>query len=164
MKQQIQHPLHVAANPKHDEESVQVAFSVASHSNFGPLETDETVPFEIVYTNVGGRWWTGFNVFQAEVAGVYQFTVSTRHTPSGSSGYRYCHVIHTNPEAGETIVASTGGYISSSSSYSNTGDANSVILELGAGDVVFVRLQEDGALLSDSTYVFSTFSGFLLFQ
>ena len=159
MNEQIQ---QILADPKHDE-SVQVAFSVVSHNGtFGPVEEDTNIPYDITYTNIGGGWNTEDNVFQALVPGVYQFTASMFASVITSS--TYCHIVHTSPS--DTIkVASMRAFGHSSYPSGYEGDANSVIIELALGDWVSVQLQSgDGYIWSNSAYVTSTFSGFLLFQ
>ena len=70
-------------------------------------------------------------------------------------------MVHTT-EAGSTRVASIMG---SNSFLGRNGDANTVMLELEEGDVVSVQLQNNGGVIgSQSSNIFSTFSGFLLFQ
>ncbi len=91
MKQEIQ----LQANLKHDEESIQVAFCVVSHNTFG--SENSNVPYEVVYINVGNGWNPTANVFQAFVAGVYQFSASMR---SNGNSMAKCHIVHTPAEAG----------------------------------------------------------------
>ena len=146
-------------HPRHEEDPVQIAFSVASHEPFGPAGTNDTnIPYEIIYTNVGDGWDSVLSAFQAPVTGLYQFSASMR---SNSDYYAYCHIVHSSQTA-QTKVASMFGNILG---IGISGDANYVIIDLEQGDYVSVQLENnDGAIDSYSFYVFSTFSGFLLFQ
>ncbi len=151
----------MSADLMHDE-SVQVAFSVVSHAGvFGPVEEDTNIPYEITYTNTGSCWNSEANVFQALVAGVYQFTASMR---SNTDSYADCHIVHTPASTGQLTRVATMFGDSSSDGVNPGGDANSVIIELALGDEVSVQLEGYGRIYSSASRAYSTFSGFLLFQ
>ena len=147
------------ADHRHDEDPDQIAFSVVSHQDFGPVAVDTNIPFEVIYTNVGGGWSSATNAFHASVAGVYMFTASiVSHASSNETQVR-CRIVHSF-DGGQTPVASLQGVGSH-----QAGDANSVILQLEVGEVTSVQLMEgEQVIRSTSSYVRSTFSGFLLFK
>ena len=151
MKQQM-------TQPRHDEVATQIAFSVASHESFGPASPDDVnIPYEIVYTDVGDGWDPLLDAFHAPVAGVYQFIASSY---GDSNSNTYCHIVHSTQTTQTKVASLYGNYRSNGFS----ADANSVIIALEEGDYVSVQLQSGGGeLFSSSSYVFSTFSGFLLF-
>jgi hypothetical protein len=90
MKQQIE---RLVADPKHDEDPVQVAFSAVSHEYFGSGEVDTNIPFEVVYVNIGGGWSPTGNAFMANVAGFYEFTASIV-CAGNSDAHVYGHIVH----------------------------------------------------------------------
>lgn len=62
--------------PRHSQEEDQIAFSVYSEVDFGPVSEYTNIPFPLVYTNIGGAWMPQINSFQATKAGLYLFTAS----------------------------------------------------------------------------------------
>jgi len=147
------------ADHRHDEDSEQVAFSVVSHQNFGPVEVDTNIPYEIIFTNVGGGWNSTTNSFHASVSGVYMFTASMGSHSDSNDTNVICHMVHSF-DGGQTRLATIEGRGEGGHS-----DANSAILEMEVGEVVSVQLQAGEAMVGSSpTRVRSTFSGFLLFQ
>ena len=145
--------MHLAAQQRHDNVS-GVAFSVASHEDFGT--EDSNIDYPVIYVNIGGGWHEQTHAFQAPVAGVYYFTTSCRSVYGSSD--TYVNIVLTTG-ADQITVAS----LNTDGDPLTGGDANSVILQLAALDFVSVHLAS-GNLRGDSGAVFSTFSGFLLFQ
>ncbi len=139
---------------RHDEDPVQVAFSVVSHNDFGPVNESTVIPFEIVNTNVGGGWSSDTNVFEAPVDGLYQVTASV--VSNTTEIYAVCHIVKTSPSTGQTTMASLLDWFNNYSSASNT-----VIVPLTQSESLSVQLL--GGVTSNSTHTFSSFSGFLLF-
>ena len=147
------------ADHRHDEDPDQIAFSVVSREDFGPVEVDTNIPYEVIYTNVGGGWNSTTNAFYVSVVGVYMFTASMVSHPETNETNAKCIIVHSY-DGGESVVASLQGLGSS-----ETGDANSVILQLKKGDTVSVQLEEGETKIRSSwAHPRSTFSGFLLFK
>ena len=146
--------MHLAAQQRQDNVSL-IAFSVVSHENFDT--TGSNIQYPVTYINIGGGWHNQTHSFQAPVAGVYYFTASCRAAENAPD--TFVRMIHTTA-TDQTVVASLFAY---GENDVKTGDANSVILQLGALDYVSVRL-DTGALKSHPNDVYSTFSGFLLLQ
>ena len=91
------------ADYRHDEDPDQIAFSVVSHQDFGPVEVHSNIPYEVIYTNVGGGWNFTTNAFHVSVAGLYMFTASmVSHTDTNDT-YVLGGMIHTF-DGGQTPV------------------------------------------------------------
>ena len=144
---------------RHDEDPDQTAFSVVSHEDFGPVEVDTNIPYEVIYTNVGGGWSSTTNAFHVSVAGVYMFTATlVSHTDTNDT-YVYGKMIHSF-DGGQTQVTTLEALGSSF-----TGHACSTILQLEVGEAVSVKLMAgERKIHSTSAGPRSTFSGFLLFK
>ena len=141
----------VNSESRYSNNSVLVAFSVASTSGFGPVTQDSNIPFDLVTLNVGDAWKDEDAHFEAPVAGIYQFTASM--VSHSTSPWAYVHIVHTD-SSGTVVMARLRGGDGGS-------DANSVVMELQEGDVVAVQLEAgDGFTINGSRY--TTFSGFLL--
>ena len=114
---------------------------------------DTNIPMELTYTNTGNGWNDVANVFLAPVSGTYQFTASLHATSDANA---FCHIVHTT-SVGQTKAAALFAYNGQS-------DANSVILEMEAGDYGTFQLEAgSGRIYSSAERVYTTFSGFLLF-
>ena len=149
----------VEADTKHDGDENQIAFSVGSEFDFGPVTDDTIIPFGLIFSNAGGGWSSSINAFQAPVDGVYQFSASIR-SASGLVDNANCVLVRTTPTEHIPLVAMFAG----NSGNGVSGDANSVIVELDAGDFVTVQLKSGISIIASySDRVFSTFSGFLIF-
>ena len=112
---------------RHDKDPDQIAFSVVSHEDFGPVEVDTNIPYEVIYTNVGGGWNSTTNAFHVSVAGVYMFTATmVSHTDTNDT-YVLGRMIHSF-DGGQTSVTTlqAPGNLA-------TGHACSVILQLEGG-------------------------------
>ncbi|XP_073336074.1 complement C1q-like protein 2 [Pagrus major] len=117
----------------------------------GPYNTDTTLKFSKVFTNIGNAYNPSTGFFTAPVNGVYyfQFTVC---------GYRLGTLIMTMHKNNQQIM----------SNWEKKNDqgpefvTNSVILELMAGDVIHLVLPADYTVY-DNKGNLNTFSGSLLF-
>ncbi len=152
------------ADTKHEDDLIKVAFSVASHSPFGPVTVDTNIPYEVNYTNIGNGWNSAISAFRAPVDGLYVFSASMRSS-FVSFDNAICHIVHTD-SVGQSIVASMYGGFGEGLG-AESGMSNSVIIELERDDYVSVQFSArypDARLYSAEDEVYSTFSGFLLFR
>ena len=135
-----------------------IAFTVVSHKNFGPSNLETYVPFEVVEINVGDGWNPDFNVFEAPVSGVYLFAASSlgdlNHDP-------WLAITHTSAGNTRRVVSLR------SAIEADTGFTGVCIIRMDAGDYTALTLLPDtydtNILMSNSSHIYSTFSGFYLF-
>ncbi|XP_034152029.1 complement C1q-like protein 2 isoform X2 [Esox lucius] len=114
----------------------KVAFSVGLGGTgyYGPFNTDVTIVYPIVLTNIGNAYNTATGIFTAPVGGVYHFTV---YHHSGKDR-RSDSMLYKNHDQIAFISA-----LNKDGSYNGS---NGVILQLEKGDVVYVRLMADSWL------------------
>lgn len=150
-KQQITDLQAAIRTPRHVD---QIAFSVYSESNFGPVSDDTNIPYPYVNTNVGDAWLPQANTFMATIAGVYLFSTSMRGLNDTTVYVKIVHATSSGSQVAASLYSPRDLY---------TGDANTVILEVDVGDLVYVQLN-GGEITSSSDNPYSTFSGFLIFN
>uniref|UniRef100_A0A3B5Q3W7 C1q domain-containing protein n=1 Tax=Xiphophorus maculatus TaxID=8083 RepID=A0A3B5Q3W7_XIPMA len=138
-----------------DNEAKQLAFSaslLASGSGYtGPFNTDITLIFRNVVTNIGNAYNPNTGLFTAPVRGVYHFDF---HIHGHGS---------TNPTS--AVLVKNGEQIFTSWTHQPAGAqkaSNGVSLLLEIGDVVFLRMRANSRIY-DNTDNHTTFSGHLLF-
>uniref|UniRef100_A0AAQ4RB18 C1q domain-containing protein n=1 Tax=Gasterosteus aculeatus aculeatus TaxID=481459 RepID=A0AAQ4RB18_GASAC len=130
----------------------KVAFSagLTTSGNIGPFTTETTLVYGRVFTNIGGAYNPETGIFTAPFKGVYYFRCTAFNNRKGQwmavNLYHNHEIIMHNSEVanGHTTIA------------------NSLILQLEQGSVVYMCLQKNCGLYDDST-TWNTFSGFLLF-
>ncbi|KAI9546295.1 hypothetical protein NQZ68_028712 [Dissostichus eleginoides] len=128
-----------------------VVFSAATgrgEKKIGPFNTDITLIYRNVITNIGAAYSTSTGIFVAPVAGVYYFTCFYHN----GGGYGEMLQLYKNNEL-VLLTHDHGSYY-----YNNGG--NAVFLQLEQGAQVYVRLVKD-SYVSGTDY-HTTFSGFLV--
>uniref|UniRef100_A0A3B5MHL3 C1q domain-containing protein n=1 Tax=Xiphophorus couchianus TaxID=32473 RepID=A0A3B5MHL3_9TELE len=133
----------------------QLAFSaslLASGSGYtGPFNTDITLIFKHVVTNIGNAYNPNTGLFTAPVRGVYHFDF---------------HIFgHGSTDPTSAVLVKNGEQICTSYTRQPSGDqkaSNGVSLLLEIGDVVFLRMWANSKIY-DNTHRHTTFSGHLLF-
>ncbi|XP_031160164.1 complement C1q subcomponent subunit B-like [Sander lucioperca] len=136
-----------------NKESTKVVFSAASGGGdtaTGPFNTDTTLVFRRVITNIGGAYSPFTGIFTAPVAGVYYFTMFYH---AGGAHYSGLNLIKNNED-----IVKTSDHPSSSDPSDNGG--NAAFLQLQPGDTVFVRLATNNFIWGTDYH--TTFSGFLV--
>uniref|UniRef100_A0A671XEK4 Complement C1q-like protein 4 n=1 Tax=Sparus aurata TaxID=8175 RepID=A0A671XEK4_SPAAU len=137
-----------------NKERTNVMFSavVGTAGTLGPFDTDTTVIYKTVITNIGNAYNQYTGVFVAPVAGVYYFTIFS-HAGGAHPATLYLfknneHIITTQDHQSDYDTADNGG--------------NAVFLQLQQGDQVYVRLAENCHIWGYNQH--TTFSGFLVSQ
>ncbi|XP_070767848.1 complement C1q-like protein 2 [Enoplosus armatus] len=136
-------------------EGPKVAFTAALTDSglLGPFNTDTTIVYSNVFTNIGLAYNPFTGIFTAPVKGVYYFRFT---------GMDYRSEVHMGValyKNGQRLLLTyeinvNNGYFEHMS--------NGVTLELQSGDVVYLRLPANKGLY-DNNESHNTFSGFLLF-
>ncbi|KAI5619854.1 complement C1q-like protein 4 [Silurus asotus] len=126
-----------------------IAFYVALKDDFGK---EDVLKFSTVTTNLGGRYDSSTGTFTCNLAGVYHFSY---HIVKSGLSLRADLVLNDHK-----IVASA---VAVDALHTDTA-SNSAVLQLRAGDRVYVRLNKSDSTLKDYQNLFSTFSGHLLYE
>nr|XP_046235839.1 cerebellin-1-like isoform X1 [Scatophagus argus] len=154
----IEHFDHFDQNVLFYTEKPEVIFSAVAgrgNTDFGPFNTDITLIFRRVITNVGNAYSQSTGVFVAPVAGVYYFTIFF-HAGGEHAGMLLLfknqelmvmtHDHKTKHDNGGNDPADNGG--------------NAVFLQLQRGDQVYVRMPANSYVWGSDFH--TTFSGFLV--
>ncbi|XP_035380178.1 complement C1q-like protein 3 [Electrophorus electricus] len=126
-----------------------VAFYAALKGDFGK---DDVLKFTNVVTNVGSRYNPSTGTFTCRSNGVYHFSY---HIVKTGLSLRADLVVNDN-----MIVASA---VAVDALHTDTA-SNSAVLRLTTGDRVYIRLNKSDSTLKDTQNLFSTFSGYLLYE
>ncbi|KAK0143703.1 Caprin-2 [Merluccius polli] len=127
-------------------DSQRVAFSVGVNGKVGPYNSETTIVYPKVLTNIGGAYSTITGFFTAPVADSMDGRINIH---MGVTLYKnHQKILHNyswnHHEDHEHV-------------------SNGVVLELNSGDVVSLRLPPNYALFDFNSNNFNIFSGFLLF-
>uniref|UniRef100_A0A3P8TPY4 C1q domain-containing protein n=1 Tax=Amphiprion percula TaxID=161767 RepID=A0A3P8TPY4_AMPPE len=135
-----------------DRAGAQVAFSASLHTSLdridlGPYDTNTTLQFKRVVTNIGNAYDEDTGIFTAPVKGLYylRFTGNV-----GDSGYLNAALLKNGVNM---FAIYNKGHHSSGS--------NSMALVLEQGDQVWITLWPDSVVFDQSRR--TTFSGFLIY-
>ncbi|XP_071218969.1 complement C1q tumor necrosis factor-related protein 3-like [Salvelinus alpinus] len=139
---------------KRDLQGRQVAFA-ASISNVGhidPFNTEITLTYKNVYTNIGSAYNPSTGIFTAPVRGVYYFSFSGHNRSSRPMGLRLMN-------NGEQMII-VYNHVSGNRHETAT---NGISLQLNVGDHVYMQLWAN-TWIFDNSNNHSTFIGHLLFR
>ncbi|TWW65098.1 Caprin-2 RNA granule protein 140 [Takifugu flavidus] len=146
---------HTALLPLHFyplSQSVRVAFTASRTANFAPSNLDQPIVFDQLHSNLGDMYDSHIGRFTAPVNGTYVFIFNILKLAINVP-------LYINLMRNEEVIVSA---------YANDGApdhetaSNHAILPLFQGDQMWLRLHR-GAIYG-STWKYSTFSGFLLYQ
>ncbi|XP_066525799.1 caprin-2 isoform X3 [Hoplias malabaricus] len=133
-------------------QQLRVAFSAARTANFAPGTLDQPITFDLLHSNLGSVFDASSGRFSCPAAGTYVFIFHILKLAVNVP-------LYINLMRNEEVV---------SSAYANDGApdhetaSNHAVLQLYHGDQVWLRLHR-GAIYG-SSWKYSTFSGFLLYQ
>ncbi|KPP65952.1 complement C1q-like protein 2-like [Scleropages formosus] len=138
---------------KEQEGRPKVAFSagLGGSGHTGPYNTDITLAYKTVFTNIGSAYNPATGIFTAPVRGVYHFSYYCH----GGSTSEMSVNIYKNEQ--QMAMAYEG---KSTDNSDNT--SNAVNLQLEVGDQVYLRLLANTHVWDNSKGI-STFNGMLLF-
>ncbi|XP_078018803.1 uncharacterized protein LOC144458885 isoform X1 [Epinephelus lanceolatus] len=144
----------VAELKRENADRPKVAFSagLTDAGSVGPFDTEITLKFSKVFTNIGQAYSPTTGIFTAPVRGVYYFRFTVWETrPSHWAGVYLYHnekrMISNYDENDEHAFVSV---------------SNALILQLEKGDVVYMALPSGNGVFDDTNNR-TIFSGFLLF-
>ncbi|XP_062401096.1 complement C1q-like protein 2 isoform X2 [Sardina pilchardus] len=126
-----------------------IAFSAAlTGGQCGPFNTDTTLVYKTVITNIGSAYNPATGIFTAPLKGIYMFMFfDIVHAAHGSTMHLYKN---------EQKIVSTVEWKSDSDGID--GGSNGVILQLDQQDQVYVRLKANTWVYDDSHH-YTTFNG-----
>uniref|UniRef100_A0A8C7HCQ1 Myosin-7B n=1 Tax=Oncorhynchus kisutch TaxID=8019 RepID=A0A8C7HCQ1_ONCKI len=132
----------------------QVAFSVGlTDSGYvGPFQTEITLVYEKIFTNIGNGYDTNSGMFSAPVRGVYYFTFTSMGREPGQKMGVYL------VKNGEQMIYNVQDNFHGGYEYMT----GAVALELEKDDLVYLRLPKGWGLYDDN-YNHIVFTGILLF-
>ncbi|CAB1344751.1 unnamed protein product [Coregonus sp. 'balchen'] len=139
---------------KGSEHRTNVAFSVGlTNSGYvGPFNSEKTLVYKKVFTNIDNAYDTTSGIFRAPVKGVYYF----RFTAMGRMSYQKFGVYLI--KNGQRLLHNVQDNFNGSYEYIS----GALILQLEKDDRVYMELPRGYGLFDDS-YYHNIFSGFLLF-
>ncbi|XP_062300612.1 caprin-2-like isoform X14 [Scomber scombrus] len=135
-------------------ERTKVIFSAAAGfgGTFGPFNTDKTLIYRAVKTNIGGAYSPSTGIFTAPVAGVYYFTLFHH------AGKQYGTVLYLYKNNQQVIMTQNHPAVHETAH----NGANAVFLQLQPGDQVYVNMTANSHVYGTDHH--TTFSGFLVSQ
>ncbi|XP_071357988.1 cerebellin-1-like [Trachinotus anak] len=131
----------------------KMAFTAALGSSVGPFEQDMPLKYQRILSNIGSGYNPATGIFTAMTRGLYYFTYTMYNNNSGQPNSVMSLMMNSQR------VVSTWDTAGDDSQDSAT---NAAVVQLEAGDSVFVKLYANRVLYDDG-YYYNTFSGFLLF-
>ncbi|XP_070709285.1 complement C1q-like protein 2 isoform X7 [Pempheris klunzingeri] len=137
-----------------DRPKVAFSASLTDAGHVGPFNTDITLKFSKVFTNIGQAYSPTTGIFTAPVRGVYYFRFTLRD--NRASSWIGAKLYHND----ERLMLNDD--YSTPTSYAYAIVANALALQLEKGDVVRIDLGASHGVFDDSND-HTTFSGFLLF-
>ncbi|XP_062300603.1 caprin-2-like isoform X6 [Scomber scombrus] len=137
-----------------NKERTKVIFSAAAGfgGTFGPFNTDKTLIYRAVKTNIGGAYSPSTGIFTAPVAGVYYFTLFHH------AGKKYGTVLYLYKNNQQVIMTQNHPAVHETAH----NGANAVFLQLQPGDQVYVNMTANSHVYGTDHH--TTFSGFLVSQ
>ena len=127
------------------------AFTVSRRSSFTPSSSGQALPFSNVETNVGNDIDITSGTFTCEIPGIYLFTYSI-----GSESSNAFVFLMKNNDRINSIFRKTDNLFDLTS--------NAAVLQLAAGDRVWLNCINSGGEIKNYINAYSTFSGVILHE
>ncbi|XP_051540828.1 complement C1q-like protein 3 isoform X2 [Myxocyprinus asiaticus] len=153
MKENAKLAEHILELKKENAEKPKVAFSadLGIRGDVGPHNTEITLKFNNIFTNIGNNYNPTTGIFTASIKGVYyfRFTVCGVQSAKSMGGFLYKN---------DMKIVSVGQWRNHDQ---HRYASNAAVLQLEVGDVVSMKLLP-GYTIYDSPDNLSSFSGFLI--
>ena len=127
------------------------AFSAVRSSSFTPSSSHQALPFNRVPTNIGDDFSASTGRFTCEIPGLYLFTYSIMNNIDDPIVYLMRNDVRIN-----------GVYRQDEGRYDMV--SNTAVLQLDAGDQVWLKCRYSGRGIYSSSNLFTSFSGVLLHE
>uniref|UniRef100_A0A3P8Z180 C1q domain-containing protein n=1 Tax=Esox lucius TaxID=8010 RepID=A0A3P8Z180_ESOLU len=137
---------------KENQARPKVAFSAALSESKGPFDTDTTLVYKHVITNIGNAYSPSTGIFKAPVSGTYYFRFT-------AFSYTNNHRRVSLYKGGQLVVTVTD--IQSGQDGEDSG-SNGATLQLEEGEEVYTQLKAQHHVYDDYAH-HTTFTGFLIF-
>lgn len=134
-------------------DTTKMAFTAALGSPIGPFQQSTPVKYPKILSNIGSGYNPNTGIFTARVRGVYYFRYTMYNNNSGQPNSVVALMMNSQRLVHTWDTTGSDHHDSAS---------NAAVVQLEAGDSVFVQL-EATRVLYDDTNNYNTFSGFLLF-
>ncbi|XP_074481296.1 complement C1q-like protein 2 [Sebastes fasciatus] len=131
----------------------RMAFTAALGTSAGPFEHDTPLQYQRILSNIGSGYNPATGIFTAMVRGMYYFSYTMYNNNSGQ------------PNSVVSLMMNSQKMVSTWDTVGDVGHdsaTNAAVVQLEAGDSVFVKIYANRVLYDDGNY-YNTFSGFLLF-
>uniref|UniRef100_A0A671VS32 C1q domain-containing protein n=1 Tax=Sparus aurata TaxID=8175 RepID=A0A671VS32_SPAAU len=134
-------------------DTTKMAFTAALGSPIGPFQQSTPVKYPKILSNIGSGYNPNTGIFTARVRGVYYFRYTMYNNNSGQPNSVVALMMNSQRLVHTWDTTGSDNHDSAS---------NAAVVQLEAGESVFVQL-EATRVLYDDTNNYNTFSGFLLF-
>lgn len=128
----------------------RAAFSAVLGDAIGPFDQETTLKYQRILSNIGSGYNPATGTFTAMVRGMYYFSYTMYNNNSGQ------------PNSAVSLMRNSQRMVSTWDTEGNDSATNAAVVQLEAGDSVFIKLYANHVLYDDS-YYYNTFSGYLLF-
>lgn len=133
--------------------TTKLAFTAALGASRGPFQQNTPVIYPKIISNIGSGYNPATGMFTAMVRGVYYFRFTMYNNNSGQ------------PNSVVSLIKNSQHLVTTWDTTGNDNHdsaSNAAVVQLEAGDSVFVQLYANRLIYDDSNN-YNTFSGFLLF-
>lgn len=127
------------------------AFSAVRSSSFTPSSAGQALPFEQVHTNAGDDFDAGTGQFTCEVPGIYLFAYSAS---TNTNSPVVC--LNKNTVRINCVYRSTESRLDVIT--------NTAVLQLSAGDTVWLWCRRSAEVIYSNEYLYTTFSGVVIHE